>query len=390
MRTEAFTTVKMLADIGPNWLGRVHCKVDTSAGGNVMALHVFQKLFPSWLDTNDKSTGLHPPVTWLTAYNGSAIPQLGAHDTAIEWRPSSTGPPRHVHTQWYIDTSGPAILGLPSSLKLGVMQLNCAIQFAHKWEDTPNLPRRPTTEHEKVTGDLLPLWNWQHSTDNHPFPHSALARTSFLPTSVALKELDTSLECTQFTFMTMQNLSSMHPQVSYCYVSTCVWEAGWIPWAGDIVPVTEPTDWVSSLAYSWKANGKLQVCLDPKDLNHPFPHSALARTSLLPTSVALKELDTSLECTQFIFMTMQNLSSMHPTSALLLCVHLCMRSWMNSLSRRYSTSNRTYWLGVLTCLFLEGQWKTTGLFRPQGSQCCYPPWPLPYSNPGWDHSQAWW
>ena len=34
-----------------------------------------------------------------------------------------------------------------------------------------------------------------------------------------------------------------------------------------IVPVTEPTDWVSSLAYSWKANGKLWVCLDPKDLN---------------------------------------------------------------------------------------------------------------------------
>ena len=33
-----------------------------------------------------------------------------------------------------------------------------------------------------------------------------------------------------------------------------------------IVSVEEPTDWVASLAYSWKANGKLQVCLDPKDL----------------------------------------------------------------------------------------------------------------------------
>ena len=26
-------------------------------------------------------------------------------------------------------------------------------------------------------------------------------------------------------------------------------------------------DWVSSLAYSWKANGKLRVCLDPQDVN---------------------------------------------------------------------------------------------------------------------------
>ena len=39
-----------------------------------------------------------------------------------------------------------------------------------------------------------------------------------------------------------------------------------------IVPVTEPTDWVSSLAYSWKANGKLQVCLDHKDLNAAICH----------------------------------------------------------------------------------------------------------------------
>ena len=33
------------------------------------------------------------------------------------------------------------------------------------------------------------------------------------------------------------------------------------------IPVKEPTDWVSSLAYSWKTNGQLHMCLDPKDLN---------------------------------------------------------------------------------------------------------------------------
>ena len=36
---------------------------------------------------------------------------------------------------------------------------------------------------------------------------------------------------------------------------------------GIIVPVEEATYWVSSLAYPWKANGKLWVCLDLKDLN---------------------------------------------------------------------------------------------------------------------------
>ena len=34
-----------------------------------------------------------------------------------------------------------------------------------------------------------------------------------------------------------------------------------------ITQVTEPTDWVNSLACSWKPDGDLQVCLDPKDLN---------------------------------------------------------------------------------------------------------------------------
>ena len=34
-----------------------------------------------------------------------------------------------------------------------------------------------------------------------------------------------------------------------------------------ITQVTEPTDWVNSLAYLWKPDSDLQVCLDPKDLN---------------------------------------------------------------------------------------------------------------------------
>ena len=36
---------------------------------------------------------------------------------------------------------------------------------------------------------------------------------------------------------------------------------------GVIRKVDEPTDWVNSLAYSRKQNGKLRICLDPKDLN---------------------------------------------------------------------------------------------------------------------------
>ena len=34
-----------------------------------------------------------------------------------------------------------------------------------------------------------------------------------------------------------------------------------------IVPVSEPIDWVSSLTYSWKADGELRTCLNPTHLN---------------------------------------------------------------------------------------------------------------------------
>ena len=34
-----------------------------------------------------------------------------------------------------------------------------------------------------------------------------------------------------------------------------------------IGPVTEPTEWVSSLTYPHKADGSLHICLDPHDLN---------------------------------------------------------------------------------------------------------------------------
>ena len=34
-----------------------------------------------------------------------------------------------------------------------------------------------------------------------------------------------------------------------------------------ITPVTEPTEWVSSITYPRKPDGTIHICLDPKDLN---------------------------------------------------------------------------------------------------------------------------
>jgi len=43
-----------------------------------------------------------------------------------------------------------------------------------------------------------------------------------------------------------------------------------------IQPVTEPTEWVSPLVVVEKPNGKLRVCLDPRDLKLPTAEELFA------------------------------------------------------------------------------------------------------------------
>ena len=40
-----------------------------------------------------------------------------------------------------------------------------------------------------------------------------------------------------------------------------------------IAPIETPTDWVSSLVVVEKKNGKLRICIDPKDLNRSIKRS---------------------------------------------------------------------------------------------------------------------
>ena len=140
--TEAWAAVTMPAGIGPNHGVSLQCKVHTGASGNVMPLHGFAKLIPSCITINSKPTRLCPCDTRLTAYNGSNIPQFGALDTAIEWIPKSHQHSKHLQTRWYVaDSIGPAIPGLPSTPKLGIVQLNCTVKLTSR-HDPSSPPKK--------------------------------------------------------------------------------------------------------------------------------------------------------------------------------------------------------------------------------------------------------
>ena len=126
--TEAFATVDM--PVASKKKANLRCKVDTGAGGNVMPLRAFAKLFPNWLMKTGMPTGLQKCNTKLRAYNGTNIPQLGALDTPITWKDEETKEVNKMDTTFYVaNTPGPAVLGLPSCSRLRIVNLNCSVQL---------------------------------------------------------------------------------------------------------------------------------------------------------------------------------------------------------------------------------------------------------------------
>ena len=85
--------------------------------------------------TQIRSAQLACPLALITSvpdsptYNGSQTPLYGALFGPITWQPDyPVTHPHKVNSYWYVaDTPGPTILGLPSSEKLAVVKMNCAI-----------------------------------------------------------------------------------------------------------------------------------------------------------------------------------------------------------------------------------------------------------------------
>ena len=243
-----------LADIGKCQLASLRCKVDTGAGGNVMPLRTFTKLFPKRFDTDGHPTGLAPSTTCLTAYNGSPIRQFGTFRTHIDWTPQGEQTTNRLHTRWYVaDTPGPAILGLPACNKLGIVELNCAVDLQQK---RTTQQKTPTTEHQRMHDDLEMLQTLSSREDLiSAYPDRFEGIGCFPGTyHITLRE-----DAQPVVHAPRKCPIAMQPLVRE---KLDEWEKSDI-----ITPVEEPTDWVSSLAYSMKPNGRLQLCLNPKDLN---------------------------------------------------------------------------------------------------------------------------
>ena len=238
--------------VASNKRASLWCKVDTGAGGNMMPLWACAKLFFKRLMKTGMPTGLRKCKTELTAYNRANIPQLSALDTVITWKDEETKKVNKMNTTFYVtDTPGPAILGLPSCSRLRIVNLNCSVQFRKHGQ-----PIKTCKERENVKQDLKNLKainskddlikaypDWFEGIGKFPGTYYIFLREDAKPV------VHTPRKCS----------IAIQPPVDKKLDKLLEQEV--------IIPVTEPTDWVSSLAYSWKANGDLRTCLNPTHLN---------------------------------------------------------------------------------------------------------------------------
>ena len=159
-----------------------------------------------------------------------------------------------LQTRWYVaDSPGLAILGLPSSSKLGIVQLNCAVKLTSR-HDAPSPPMKPTAECIKVRCDLtFPINCSKDLIKAYPDQFDGIGQFPGTYHITLYDDANAVVHAPRKCPIAMWPL--VHEKLDE-FIDQ-----------GIIVPVEEPTDWVSSLAHTWKGNGKLWVCLNPKDLN---------------------------------------------------------------------------------------------------------------------------
>lgn len=131
--------------------------------------------------------------------------------------------------QFYVaEAPGPAILGLPSSRSLRLVTIHCSIKSNENFQPVNS------------TKDLMKQYPGQFDkVGNFPGEYHIVLKENPEPPRKCPINLRDELK---------EELDSMQQQEV-------------------IRKVTEPTDWVSSIVVSRRSNGKIRICLDPKELN---------------------------------------------------------------------------------------------------------------------------
>ena len=191
-------------------------------------------------------------LTILTAYNDSSIMQHGSVCIQCAHKSKWT-----TLKFFVVTTEGPTIIGLPSLRNLELISLHCTI----KEDKGPinfivELTNSYPNQFDRI-GHFKSDYHIVLKPDHHPMIH-------------ALRKCPIHLRDE------IKELKTMESQ-------------------GLIRKVSEPTEWVCSIVYIYfrkRRNGKLRLCLDPKDLNRAIMRCHYKIPTMLLGAQHFSKLDT--------------------------------------------------------------------------------------------------
>ncbi|KAI8517626.1 hypothetical protein Bbelb_036430 [Branchiostoma belcheri] len=238
---EAYTSFQIRKKLGRKTTNiDLKLKIDTGAQSNVMPIQHYAKLCPEHMmkDGRVKSGILTPSDVILTAYGGARIPHLGK----AQIKGKHKG--RKVKCSFFITKAeGPIILGLKACQQLDIIRINHEVKTSQRIDSDVPIKDRPPIRNKEECIAMYPecFDNTVGCFDEeyHITVDPTVEPVVHPPRRVPL-ELREKLR---------EQLNEMVEK-------------------GVISQVTQPTDWVNSIVVKEKPNGKLRVCLDPRDLNN--------------------------------------------------------------------------------------------------------------------------
>ncbi len=219
------------------------CKIDSGAEANIITKSLYRQLYPS-------EHRLNKPVVQLMAYGGNVIPNLGSCDVCVQ-NPNGEDFLMIKVEVADINASTPVIISNITAQTLGLLKLN--------WPVT-------TSNNAAANNETVKLVD----TDGkqHPFP---LTKEYLMK---EYKDVFTGIGCfpgDPFHIETDPNvLPIQHPprQVPVHVQPAYESELKHLVEKGILCEVhDEYTPWVNSTVVVNKPNGKIRICLDPRDLN---------------------------------------------------------------------------------------------------------------------------
>ncbi|KAL9960046.1 hypothetical protein ACROYT_G033443 [Oculina patagonica] len=228
---------------------QVEIKIDTGAKCNVITLDLFKRIC-----RNEKID--HTKAVQLVAYGRDTLATLGTVKFEVHTRSISRSLEFHV-----IDKPVTPLLGLTDSLSLNLIQLHSEV---HEVEAADAFRAAILEDYKDLfEGDLgnLPVV-YKMRLDPNATPVVRPSRRIPLAMEESVRnELDRMVKI------------------------------------GAIVPVSEPTEWVSQMVAAKKKDGSIRICIDPRDLNKALrrPHHPMRTVedvaSRMPNATVFSTLD---------------------------------------------------------------------------------------------------